>query len=207
MTLPDSRFDHFRRFAEGSSAVDGMRGKGITAAAHDAKERAIQAYALNEVIGRINIFIDACKLAAAGASLSLQRVTPSSAPDLRSVLVPWFTRDGVSVVHNSDRVDRLRFPMFHERLPERGDTPLSIGEVADTEHAHPWYEQHRINRDADPKGCFPAYRVADRLLLLDGNHRCISLVRFTADYAIDLVVINGPIDRQIMPDLAVFETA
>jgi hypothetical protein len=159
---------------------------------------------LQKLICGIGIPIDARKLAESGAHLSLQRVTPDTAPDLRGLLLPWYLRDGLPVVHDLARLDRQRFPNVHPRLPEHGDMVLSIGDAADTDYRHPWYKPDSVRPDPDPHDCFPAYRVGDRLLLLDGNHRCISLVRYNVDYAIDLLVISGPINPEIMPDLAVF---
>jgi hypothetical protein len=161
---------------------------------------------LKQMVGGIDIDIDARRLAKAGASLSLVRLMPNSSPDLRDLLVPWFKRDGIPVIHLPERVNRRLYPYTHERKPEYGDHTLSIGEVAAQEHPHPWFKPGSIMTNPPLTGCYPAYAVGSRYLLLDGNHHCISLVRSNADYAVDLVVIRGPADRLIMADLAAFET-
>lgn len=159
---------------------------------------------LRDVIGQIDIFIDAAELAKANPHLSLQRLTPDTEPSLGDVLVPWYERAGVPVVHIPARVDRSRIPNVHDRLPSQGDSALSIRDIA-IGRDHPWLDSTRIKMPAVLTGIFPAYRVNKRLLLLDGNHRSISLVRFGVAYAIDLLVIEGPVNRRVMPDLAVFE--
>lgn len=161
--------------------------------------------AINEVIGRINIIIDARAFARAFPSISLLRVTPNTDPVLGNILVPWYELNTVPVVHQQGRVDQTRFPQVHPRLPERGDIPLTIQQIADG-HDHPWLDENMIIPPTITTGVFPAYRVRERFLLLDGNHRCISLVRFNANYVVDLILLEGPIDRQVMADLAVFET-
>jgi hypothetical protein len=160
---------------------------------------------LEEILRDVDIVINVRKLRESQPRLSLLRVTPKTTPDLRSILVPWFIRGDQPVVHRPDVVDRARFPCFHMDLPKQGDRPLTIGEAADHEHIHPWYKPDSIRPNVEPRGRLPAYQVGDRLLLLDGNHRCISLVRFGIDYAVDLAVISGPIDGQIMADLAAFK--
>lgn len=159
---------------------------------------------LSDVIGQIDIFIDAAELAKANPYLSLQRITPDCEPNLGDVLVPWYERAGVPVIHIPTRVDRSRFPNVHDRLPSPGDSALSIKDIANGRD-HPWLDSTRITKPALSTGIFPAYRVKERLLLLDGNHRSISLVRFRVDYAVDLLVLEGPVSRRVMPDLAVFE--
>ena len=159
---------------------------------------------ITEVFGRINITIDACALARAMPSISLLRVTPNTDPALGSILVPWYELNGLPVVHQQ-LVDPNRFPRVNLRLPKLGDQPLTIQQMANG-HNHPWMDHVRIRRPTLTTGVFPAYRVQKRILLLDGNHRCISLVRFNANYVVDLIVLEGPIDRQAMADLAVFET-
>ena len=158
-----------------------------------------------EVFGRINIAIDARALARAIPSISLLRVTRNTDQALGSILVPWYELNGLPVVHQQGLVDPNRFPRVNLRLPERGDQPLTIQQMANG-HNHPWMDNVRIRQPTLTTGVFPAYRVRERLLLLDGNHRCISLVRFDANYDVDLIVFEGPIDRQVMADLAVFET-
>lgn len=103
--------------------------------------------------------------------------------------------------------DPALFPRVVINLPKQGDQALSIGEVAaSTGPAHPWFKPSSIRHDPPRTGWYPAYNVgAGRRLLLDGNHRCISLVRSGIAYSIDLIVINAPVRGVILPDLAVFE--
>ena len=159
---------------------------------------------INEVIGRINIIINARAFAQATPSISLLRVTPNTDPALGRTLVPWYELGALPVVHQQGRVDQNRFPQVLLRLPEQGDQPLTIQQIANG-HDHPWLDNARIRHPTITTGVFPAYRVRESILLLDGNHRCISLVRFNANYVVDLIVLEGPIDRQVMADLAVFE--
>lgn len=136
---------------------------------------------LNDVFGAIDIQIDSRRLAFAKPSLSLLHLTPTSTPNLRSVLLPWFERGGLPVIHLPQRVDRQHFAGFHERFPQLGDRPLSIGQAADAAHPHPWFKSASIMSDPPQMGCYPAYAIRDKLLLLDGIHRCISHVRNSAN--------------------------
>lgn len=57
----------------------------------------------------------------------------------------------------------------------------------------------------DQSGTYPVYDVGDgRLLLLDGNHRCLSLLKKGGPFTVELIVIHGPLTKEIAPDLAVF---
>lgn len=53
---------------------------------------------------------------------------------------------------------------------------------------------------------FPAYQLPDnRLLLLDGNHRTVSTVIEGRSITIMLFVLDGPVQKQILPDLGHWE--
>ena len=89
-------------------------------------------------------------------------------------------------------------------LTRQGATPLTISEMANG-YEHPWMYLERIVEPTIKTAVFPGSRIHDRILLLDGNHRSISFVRFKTTYAADLIVLEGPIDPRIMAKLAVFE--
>jgi hypothetical protein len=164
-----------------------------------------------DVICPITININFRLLAEAPSSLSLQTITPDSSPNLSDVLIAWYEyeQDGIPVFHRNDE-DKTLFPRVHRRFPTHGDRALSIGELVNRLKRgvplHPFHKPMSMRQDPPATGLYPAYNVGNnRLLLLNGAHRCISSVRDNTNYKIDLIVIDGPITGDISPDLSVFQ--
>jgi hypothetical protein len=162
---------------------------------------------LQELIALVDMPINLSLLAHSDPVLTRESFTRHSSPNLRDVLVPWYKCDDVPVIHQTG-FDRQLFPTVKDRWPTRGDRPLTLGEVAlSARPAHPWFKPNSIRPNPSSTGWYPAYNVGGgRRLLLDGNHRCISLIRSNLDYDIALIVINGPIRREILPTLVCSRT-
>jgi hypothetical protein len=161
---------------------------------------------LQDLLARVDMYFNRSLLAQENPILTRETLTPNSTPRLSDVSIPWYRRNGIPVIHGT-RYDSKLFPRVESDYPKHGDQPLSVGEVAASiAPAHPWLKAHSIRKDPPSTGCYPAYDIGGgRRLLLDGNHRCISIVRSGIDFKIDLIVINGPVRGDISPALAPFE--
>jgi hypothetical protein len=171
----------------------------------------INTFLVLDIFCPITVNINFRLLAETSSSLSLQTVTPDSSPNLNDILIAWYEyeQDGIPVFHRHEE-DKTLFPRVHRRLPTHGDRALSIGELVNRlKHGvplHPFHKLMSMRQDPPAAGLYPAYNVGNnRLLLLDGAHRCISTVRDNVSYKIDLIVIDGPITGDISPDLSVFQ--
>lgn len=57
-----------------------------------------------------------------------------------------------------------------------------------------------------PPFAFPCYRLPDdAALVLDGNHRFLSLLNWCPDEVVVALIIEGPLDRRVLPDLIYWE--
>ena len=50
----------------------------------------------------------------------------------------------------------------------------------------------------------PTYRVGDNCLILDGSHRTLALCMLRKSISVSALVIEGPLDRKVLPDLKHF---
>ena len=79
-------------------------------------------------------------------------------------------------------------------------------------HSFAWVAAHSdidgAGSDAPPHGpvapplAVPCYRIDERVLCLDGNHRLLALVRHRPEAVVVTITIEGPRDPAILPDLA-----
>ena len=106
--------------------------------------------------------------------------------DASRIYTPWYARsDGSVCGYNSSSA-----------------VPQSVASVA---LSTALLDHHRVRDTAPPESVaiVPAYRLNDdSILLLDGNHRTVSSQVASSKLAIAAFVINGPIDKQALPDLA-----
>lgn len=102
------------------------------------------------------------------------------------IYTPWYARaDGSVCEYNSP-----------------GARPQSIAAVAKNSAllAH-----HGVRKTPHPESVsvVPAYRLNhDSILLLDGNHRAVSSQVAVSKAGIAACIVNGPIDGQVLADLA-----
>ncbi|MDX1496818.1 MAG: hypothetical protein R3352_04630 [Salinisphaeraceae bacterium] len=91
------------------------------------------------------------------------------------------------------------------RFSDAGAVPQSLAMVAQNKRLLSHYKI----KGTPPKETalvIPAYRLpGDAILLLDGNHRCVSYVLAESNVGLFVAAINGPIDRRILPDLVHWE--
>ena len=157
-----------------------------------------------------DVSIDWHAILKAGYSVSRVRLSQAGPHKLGCVFLMWFTRNGAPVCHLPDRA--RGYPEAHVRYPEKGDSPVTVGQAARTDFRHPWMWQQRIDErvqeyrlGAPVQLRLPAYKVGPGYLLLNGAHRSIAILRASVEYNIELVVINGPIDQGVLRDLVAFE--
>jgi hypothetical protein len=159
---------------------------------------------LNELFLAVNMQVNWRAIVTAGSYISRARLSSTGPLTLSCALVPWFIRNDVPVCHDPAR----QYPGLGLLVPERGDSIVTVDGAATPGFRHPWMSEERIraNRPKGPvKLKLPAYDVERGYLLLDGVHRSIATLRAGIEYEIELAVIRGPIDRHVLPDLAVFE--
>jgi len=157
-----------------------------------------------DLFRKVTVRMDWIALAASNARISRVRL---SAQDLDAVLVPWFVLDGVPVCDQRHKAVPY-FPNVHFRPPMRGDTTVTVGQAAADGFTHPLLDAEDVRRKERLVGdelVLPVYDVRIGYMILDGNHRSIAARRTNRDVAVELVVIRGPIDGRVLPDLAVFE--
>lgn len=88
-------------------------------------------------------------------------------------------------------------------------TPQTIGEAL--LYASAWGEnrQERVNTfirqyslsDEPVNLMVPVYRAGKRLVLLDSTHRVSAVASAGLSFTALLVVLNGPVDERVLPDL------
>ncbi|WP_421732451.1 hypothetical protein [Cellulomonas sp.] len=86
------------------------------------------------------------------------------------------------------------------------DVPGSVS------HTFEWVARHSsIDASVDrvPPGplAVPCYRIDERILCLDGNHRLLALVRRRPQAVVVTLTIEGPTDPRLLPDLVHFAAA
>jgi len=105
--------------------------------------------------------------------------------DADHVYAPWYARpDGSACDYDS---------------PDA--TPQSVAAVALNAALR---SHHGVRDSAPPESVLvvPAYRLNhNSILLLDGNHRAVSSQVAESKLAIAAFVVNGPISKQVLPDL------
>jgi hypothetical protein len=147
---------------------------------------------LSDLFGSISdLTINWSVLEAAGFSVSRINLSRTSALNLGGVFVAWYRRNGEPVL-----------------WPERGVSPVTIGQAAKPNFEHPRIFETKISEKIQAgqfNWTLPAYDVGRGYLLLDGVHRSIAALRACADYSIQLAVIHGPIDQNVLTDLIVFQ--
>lgn len=105
--------------------------------------------------------------------------------DSDHIFTPWYARDDDSVCSHN----------------EPGAKPLSVATAARNQRLLKLY---RILPTAPTEHIVaPAYQLpTSAILLLDGNHRAVSSQRAASNIQVIAFVINGPINEQVLPDLA-----
>lgn len=105
--------------------------------------------------------------------------------DAGRIYVPWYAKpDGSVCDYNSSNAQ-----------------PQSVEAVA----LNPALRSHHnvaVTAPPESVSVVPAYRVSrESILLLDGNHRAVSSQKAALRAAFAAFVINGPLDKQVLPDL------
>ena len=135
--------------------------------------------------------------------------------EARNLFVAWHEVGEIPVCDTAIE-DTDIYPNVINREPQREDKTLTIGDIVlrieraesgKDRRVHPLYRPKRIRTTLPLDEWYPAYKVGHKkYLLLDGVHRCVSIARLSKRRNIKLIVINGRISREIIPDLACFET-
>jgi hypothetical protein len=143
----------------------------------------------------INVRLNWRRMSAQQWPVSTYRIY--STTKLRDLYMPWHQLNGAEVPCTMD-----------------GAMPRTVGQTADEMKGPEATRQEiilkyrAIIQAAPPpvKMTFPAYLLPDsKRLLLDGNHRAIALHLSEMAFEITLLSIEGPIDKDALPDLRVWQ--
>lgn len=115
---------------------------------------------------------------------------------IRGLYVPWYRTSSE----------------FDVGCKDNGAMPATAGDIADNLSEwigricgiQKYVTEFRASKRADLN--IPVYKLNEdgRFLILDGNHRCVALLKAGVPFKVNLVVIEGPITRDALPDLVHF---
>lgn len=116
----------------------------------------------------------------------------SSLNEVRTFFMPWYADDNRT---------ELRYDCDYAK-------PVTVGDVADDldrwpQRTLPIAEYVKDMCSDGAQGLvLPTYALPnDRLLLLDGNHRAVALVVAQIPFSVRLLIVRGPIEPTMLPDL------
>lgn len=88
--------------------------------------------------------------------------------------------------------------------PVRYDTPGATPQTTSWVSKHPAIESS--SRFPTAPLTVPAYRTPTGFLVLDGNHRLVAAATHNPGLPVVALVIQGPLDERILPDLGVWSS-
>lgn len=87
--------------------------------------------------------------------------------------------------------------------------PLSVTNASESfpvlaehrRHTISQFQNHYLSSPEPVNLLLPAYRVGSRSVLLDSTHRAVAVHQAGLNFTAMIVILNGPIDEAILPDL------